>query len=108
MGRFDDTVALISGGARGMGASHARALVAEGASAVIGDVLDEGGEALATELGDAVTFAHLDVTSEDGWRAAYAYATAEQRYGPVSLLVNNAGIVVLARSSTPRRPSSDD
>jgi 3alpha(or 20beta)-hydroxysteroid dehydrogenase len=91
MGRFDGTVAMISGGARGMGASHARMLAAEGASMVIGDVLDGEGKALADELGDSATYVHLDVTSSDDWVAAYA--TAEQQYGAVNLLINNAGIV---------------
>lgn len=92
MTRFDSTVAMISGAARGMGAAHARALAAEGASVVIGDILDDEGAALAADIGDAATFVHLDVTSDQDWRAAYA--TAEERYGAVSLLVNNAGIVV--------------
>jgi 3alpha(or 20beta)-hydroxysteroid dehydrogenase len=91
MGRFDGTVAMISGGARGMGASHARMLAAEGASMVIGDVLDGEGKALADELGDSATYVHLDVTSSDDWVAAYA--TAERQYGAVNLLINNAGIV---------------
>ncbi|WP_264062100.1 SDR family NAD(P)-dependent oxidoreductase, partial [Mycolicibacterium hippocampi] len=47
MGRVDDKVALITGGAQGMGAAHARALVAEGARVVIGDILDDRGEELA-------------------------------------------------------------
>ena len=50
MGRFDGWTALISGGARGMGESHARGLVAEGASVVVGDVLDEEGAALVENL----------------------------------------------------------
>ena len=45
-----------------MGAEHARALVAEGAKVVIGDILDEKGEALAAEIGDAARYVHLDVT----------------------------------------------
>jgi 3alpha(or 20beta)-hydroxysteroid dehydrogenase len=53
MGRVDEKVALISGGARGMGAEHARALVAEGAKVVNGDILDDEGKALADEIGDA-------------------------------------------------------
>lgn len=92
MGRFDGKVALISGGARGMGAEHVRALVAEGARVVFGDVLDDEGGALAAELGDAVRYVHLDVTDEEQWNAAVA--AAEDAFGPVGLLVNNAGIVV--------------
>jgi 3alpha(or 20beta)-hydroxysteroid dehydrogenase len=56
MGRVDGKVALISGGARGMGAAHARMLVAEGGKVVIGDILDEEGEAVAAEIGDSVRF----------------------------------------------------
>lgn len=92
MGRFDGRVALISGGARGMGAEHVRALVAEGARVVFGDVLDDEGKALAAALGDAVRYVHLDVTDEEQWNGAVALA--EEAFGPVGLLVNNAGIVV--------------
>ena len=91
MSRFANTVALISGGARGMGASHARALVAEGAKVVIGDVLTVEGEALAKELGSATKFVKLDVTREADWQAAVV--AAEALGGPVNLLINNAGIV---------------
>lgn len=88
--RLDGKVALISGGARGMGASHARAMVAHGAKVVLGDILDADGEALAAELGDAAAYVHLDVTSRDGWDAAVA--TALERFGKLNVLVNNAGI----------------
>jgi 3alpha(or 20beta)-hydroxysteroid dehydrogenase len=91
MGRVDGKVALISGGARGMGASHARLLVTEGAKVVIGDILDDEGKALADDLGDAARFVHLDVTQPDQWRAAVA--TAVQDFGKLNVLVNNAGIV---------------
>jgi 3alpha(or 20beta)-hydroxysteroid dehydrogenase len=91
MARFDGTVALISGGARGMGASHVRGLVAEGARVTFGDVLDEEGKHLEEELGEAAHFVHLDVTKDDDWK--YAVAAAEKAYGPINLLVNNAGIV---------------
>jgi 3alpha(or 20beta)-hydroxysteroid dehydrogenase len=93
MGRVDGKVALISGGARGMGAAHARLLVAEGAKVVIGDILDEEGKALAAEIGDAVRYVHLDVTQPDQWDAAVATATGE--FGKLDVLVNNAGIVKL-------------
>ncbi len=92
MGRFDDRVAIVSGAARGMGASHARGFVAGGGRVLIGDVLDDAGEALAAELGEAARFFHLDVTREADW--AGAVRTAEEWAGPVDVLVNNAGIIV--------------
>lgn len=74
-----------------MGAAHARLLVAEGASVVIGDILDDEGRALAEELGDATRFVHLDVTDPDQWQSAVA--TAVQDFGKLDVLVNNAGII---------------
>ena len=88
--RLEGKVALISGGARGMGASHARAMVAQGAKVVLGDLRDAEGEALAAELGDAAAYVHLDVTNRQDWAAAVA-ATVD-RYGKLNVLVNNAGI----------------
>lgn len=88
--KLDNEVALVSGGARGMGATHSRALAAEGARVVIADVLDVEGAALASELGDAAIFVHLDVTSEQSWTDAIA--AAEAAFGTVTVLVNNAGI----------------
>jgi 3alpha(or 20beta)-hydroxysteroid dehydrogenase len=91
MGRVDGKVAIISGGARGMGASHARLLVAEGAKVVVGDILDDEGTALAAELGDAARYVHLDVTQPAEWAAAVALALDE--FGTYNVLVNNAAIV---------------
>lgn len=91
MGRLDGKVALISGGARGQGLAATRLFVAEGATCVLGDVLDTEGKSAAAELGDAAHFVHLDVTDEDGW--ANAVAEAEQTFGPISVLLNNAGIL---------------
>jgi 3alpha(or 20beta)-hydroxysteroid dehydrogenase len=91
MARVSGKVALISGGARGMGASHARLLVDEGAKVVIGDILDEEGTALAAELGEAnARYVHLDVTDYAEWEAAVALAT--EAFGRLDVLVNNAGI----------------
>ena len=81
---------LISGGARNIGGASARMLVAEGAKVVIGDLLDEEGQALADELGDAARYVHLDVTSEDDWAAAVAMTVTE--FGRLDVLFNNAGI----------------
>ncbi|RAN73302.1 3-alpha-hydroxysteroid dehydrogenase [Bacillus sp. SRB_336] len=84
-------VALISGGARGMGASHARRLAGEGAKIVIGDLLDGEGAALAAELGEGnALFIHLDVTDFDSWTSAVEAAV--KRFGRLDVLVNNAGI----------------
>jgi 3alpha(or 20beta)-hydroxysteroid dehydrogenase len=77
MGRLDGKVALISGGARGQGACEARLFAAEGAKVMVGDVLDDEGDALAREL-----------TSE--WSAIVAEAV--ERFGQLDILVNNAGI----------------
>ncbi|BAY00023.1 3-alpha-hydroxysteroid dehydrogenase [Mycobacteroides stephanolepidis] len=90
MGRVTGKIALISGGARGMGAAHARALVDEGANVVIGDILDEAGEALAAELGPNAHYVHLDVTDKQQW--VDAVAATNTTFGPVSVLINNAGI----------------
>lgn len=91
MGRVDGKVALISGGARGMGAAHARRLLREGGSVVLGDVLDDEGQALTAQLGDAAYYVSLDVTSPEHWQRAVT-ATVE-RFGKLDVLVNNAGIV---------------
>ena len=94
MGRVDDKVAIITGGAQGMGAADARMLVAEGAKVLIADILDEPGQALADELGDAARYVHLDVSDEEQWQAAVGAAIAA--FGKVNVLVNNAGIVQVA------------
>jgi 3alpha(or 20beta)-hydroxysteroid dehydrogenase len=94
MARFDNRIILITGGARGQGAAEARALVAEGAKVVIGDVLDAAGERLAAELGAAARYVHQDVTSEADWAAAIGAAEA---MGGLHGLVNNAGIFIPKR-----------
>jgi len=90
MGRVDDKVALISGGAQGIGAASARMLVSEGARVVISDILDDPGKALAEELGDAARYVHLDVTSAEDWKAAVD--TAVDEFGKLNVLFNNAGV----------------
>ncbi len=83
---------MISGGARGLGATQARRLVSEGAQVVLGDVLVDQGQTLAAELGAACTFLPLDVTDEAQWASAVA---AAEKKGPLSGLVNNAGVLIM-------------
>jgi 3alpha(or 20beta)-hydroxysteroid dehydrogenase len=95
VGRLDGKVALITGGARGMGKSHARHFVAEGARVVISDVLDDKGASVAERLGpDACRFIHHDVTREEDWSAAVAATISA--FGRLDVLVNNAGVLVHA------------
>ena len=93
MDRLDGKVAIVTGGAQGQGAAIARAFVAEGAQVVIADIAEEPGQALADELGaerDAY-FADHDVSDEASWTALVE--DANERFGPVNVLVNNAGIL---------------
>ena len=98
MGRLDEKVALISGGARGQGATEARLFVREGAQVVFGDIRDEAGKQVEAEIratGGEATYVHLDVTNENSWHAAVD--TAVRLYGKLNILVNNAGIYIRKR-----------
>ena len=91
--RLEGKVALISGGARGMGAEEAKLFAQEGAKVVIGDILEAEGkqtEAEVNEIGGDCLFVRLDVTNETDWEAAVGAAVA--RFGKLDILVNNAGI----------------
>ncbi len=94
MSRLEGSVAIITGGARGTGATTVRTFVREGAKVLITDVLEAEGEQLAAELGSSVRFMRADVTSETDWDEAVA--TAEREFGPLRILVNNAGILHMA------------
>jgi len=94
MGRVQDKVVIITGGARGMGAATARLFAREGATVIIADLLEEDGRALAAELGGEAGYARLDVSSEESW--ADLVASAVKRHGRVDALVNNAGVVAMA------------
>jgi len=94
MGRLANKVAIISGGARGMGAATARLFVAEGARVAIADLLEDAGAALARDLGDAARFYRLDVTDEKSWAGLVEQVGAD--LGPPDILVNNAGILHFA------------
>ncbi|WP_084105226.1 SDR family oxidoreductase [Demequina sp. NBRC 110056] len=90
MTSLDGAVALVTGGARGIGAAYVRALHRADARVVIADLLESEGRTLAAELGDRAAFVPLDVTDEDQWTAAVA-ATVDA-FGALDVLVNNAGI----------------
>lgn len=93
-GRLEGKVALISGGARGQGASHGALFAEEGAKVVLGDIREEEGRRFAEELterGLQVLFTRLDVRSNADWQAAVHLA--EREFGGLNVLVNNAGIV---------------
>ena len=91
--RLDGKVALITGGASGMGASMARIFAGEGARVVVADMLEDDGKKLVDEItraNGAAIFQRLDVTSEAEWQAAIAATLAA--YGKLDILVNDAGI----------------
>ena len=91
MARLDGKIAIITGAAQGMGAEHARRFVAEGAKVVFTDINVDGGKALEAKLGENSLFVRQDVASEADWTSVVSQA--ENRFGPVNVLVNNAGII---------------
>ena len=93
--RLEGKVALITGGARGMGAAEAKLFSSEGAKVVIADVLEDEGrqtEAEINETGGDAIFVRLDVTQQSDWDAAVARAI--QEFGKLDIVVNNAGIAI--------------
>ena len=89
--RLHGRVALVTGGARGIGAAIAARFVRAGASVLVTDVVDEDGTTLAKTLGSVAAYEHLDVRERDDWIAAVGRCTA--RFGPVTMLVHNAGVM---------------
>ena len=98
MGRVEGKIALITGGASGIGAACAATLAREGASVVITDLQDPKGEALAREIGGGAIFLHHDVTSEEAWIGVVA--EVKRAFGRLDILVNNAGIGLSCPSVT--------
>jgi len=91
--RLNNKAVLISGGARGMGSVEAKLFCSEGASVIIGDILENEGrkiEAEINESGGVCIFVRLDVTSEEDWDSAVNLAV--ERFGKLDILINNAGI----------------
>ena len=99
-GRLRGKVTLISGGARGQGASHGTLFAEEGAKVILADVREDEGQLLAEELrarGHEIMFTRLDVTSSADWQRAVAFA--EKQYGRLDVLINNAGIVAFSSAA---------
>jgi NAD(P)-dependent dehydrogenase (short-subunit alcohol dehydrogenase family) len=88
--RLKGKVAIVTGGASGMGRSEATIFAREGARVLVADVLENEGQEAAKSIGDAARFMKLDVTSESEWQAVVA--AAEREFGKLDILVNNAGI----------------
>jgi len=93
--RVKGKIAIVTGAARGMGAAHARQLIEQGASVMLTDVLDAEGQATTAALGPQARYLHHDVAKEADWQRIVA--ATEEAFGPVSVLVNNAGIVGYGR-----------
>ncbi len=91
MGRFTGHCVVVTGGASGIGEATACAIVEEGGSVVIADLQEQRARALVSQLGAAAIFHHTDVTQEDD--IVGAIALAQQQFGPLTGMVNNAGIV---------------
>lgn len=106
MAKLAGRVAIVSGGAQGIGAATVRLLAAEGAHVVIGDVLDEKGGALAAELGaEQALFQHLDVQEEADWSAIVKRAV--DRFGKIDMLVNNAAITHFGAAEELRKEDAE-
>lgn len=90
MGRLQDKVAVVTGGASGIGAAMVRAFAAEGAHVVITDIHRDTGKALADELGASASFLTLDVADEAQWVAVMDAVVTT--HGRLDVIVNNAGI----------------
>ena len=91
--RLDGKVALVTGGAHGMGAEECRLFAREGAKVAIGDIREEDGRRVEAEIAEAggdAMFVNLNVSDENSWIAAVAQIA--ERYGKLDVLVNNAGI----------------
>ena len=93
MARVDGKVAIVTGGASGMGAADAEVLVREGASVVVADLNEADGRAVAERVGGDAVFMKLDVTDEANWQQVIA--STVEKFGRLDILVNNAGVLAM-------------
>ncbi|MFA7595569.1 MAG: glucose 1-dehydrogenase [Novosphingobium sp.] len=91
MNRLKNKVAIITGAAQGMGETHAKLFVAEGAKVILTDLNEKGGQALADSLGENALFIKQDVTRKADWNRVVQ--EGEARFGTVNVLVANAGVI---------------
>lgn len=94
MGRLDNKIALISGGARGLGSAMARAFVREGAKVALADIDFAAAQVMAKEIGPSAKAYALDVTDEIAWDLVVSDVVSD--FGGLTTLINNAGIAVMA------------
>src|SRR5690349_7244101 len=94
MNRVQNSVALVTGGASGIGFAIAELLAAEGATVILTDINAQAGEKAAAQIGGAAKFFQHDVASETDW--ARVVRKAEAQFGQLNILVNNAGISLTA------------
>ncbi len=108
MGRFDNTVSIVTGGASGIGAATATRIASEGGSVVVADIQDELGASVVAAIaadGGTARYIHLDVSDEDSWERAIAETVAT--FGGLTVLVNNAGIGDIALIEDTTKASYD-
>jgi len=94
MGRVAGKIALVTGGASGLGFADAKILVEEGAKVILTDVDVEKGKAAASNIGSSATFIKHDVSSEQDW--IDVINEIDELYGNLDILINNAGIVFMS------------
>tara|TARA_R110001592_G_scaffold363372_2_gene686197 strand:+ start:68585 stop:69376 length:792 start_codon:yes stop_codon:yes gene_type:complete len=90
MGKLESRVALVTGGASGIGRACCEALAAEGAKVLVADINEQGGQLTESQIGSAAAFQYLDVTVEADWERATAKAI--EQFGRLDIVVNCAGI----------------
>ena len=106
MGRVTDKVAIVTGGASGIGKATAKKLAEEGANVVVTDVNANAGHAVVDEIGGSAVFVSHDVTDETEWERVMAETV--ERFGRVDILVNNAGILGTGAPQNPEDLSMDE
>lgn len=93
-GRVQGKIALVTGGASGMGAATSEMLAAEGATVILADLNEQAGTEIASRIGGSASFMKLDVADAEQWQGVAA--EIEKRHGRLDILVNSAGVVLIA------------